>query len=81
MENLAFPLIKRDLVPTNIEGYSKDLTSGVLINSDESEYQKILALREKKRADRQIVRDIDELKNDMAEIKELLKLALGQKIN
>lgn len=70
-----------NLVPTNIEGYSKNLTSGVLINSDESEYQKILALREKKRADRNIVREIDQLKNDMAEIKELLKMALGQKSN
>lgn len=70
-----------NLVPTNIEGYSKNLTSGVLINSDESEYQKILALREKKRADRNVVREIDQLKNDMAEIKELLKMALGQKSN
>lgn len=70
-----------NVVPTNIEGYCKDLTSGVLINSDESEYQKILALREKKRADRNIVREIDQLKNDMTEIKELLKMALGQKSN
>jgi len=70
-----------NLVPTNIEGYAKNMATGVLINNNDGEYQRILSLREKKRQDRAIVRDIDRLKEDMLDIKNMLALLIKGKHN
>lgn len=66
------------LVPTNIENYYKDITNGVLINTDNTEYDRIVALREKRRKDRDVVREIDNIKNDLKEIKEMI-LSLAER--
>ena len=65
-------MMKDNIVPTDIKNYAKNTTTGVLINIDDSEYNRILAQRQKRREDRDLVRDIDTLKSEMSEIKQLL---------
>ena len=68
---------------TNIPGYMKDKKSGIVINTNNREYEQILELREKRKKElenehkiEKIEHDIHELKNNLEEIKELLKKAL-----
>lgn len=60
--------------------YLKDPISGALINTDDSEYQRILAIREQKKREAQKDREIAELKNEVGEIKDLLKLLINKGI-
>lgn len=46
--------------------------SGVIINTDDSQYRSILALRESKKREAQLEAQVDHLKNEMSEVKQLL---------
>jgi hypothetical protein len=60
------------LVKTNHQGYVKDTDSGVIINNDEEEYKKFLATRESIKRNNNLCKRIDEVENDLRDIKELL---------
>ena len=60
------------LVKTNHHGYLKDTDSGVIINNDEDEYKKFLANRESIKKNNNLCKRIDEVENDLRDIKELL---------
>lgn len=60
------------LVKTNHHGYLKDTDSGVIINNDDEEYKKFLANREAIKKNNNLCKRIDEVENDLRDIKELL---------
>jgi hypothetical protein len=60
------------LAKTNHHGYVKDTDTGVIINNDEEEYKKFLATRESIKRNNNLCKRIDEVENDLRDIKELL---------
>lgn len=60
------------LVKTNIYGYYKDEESGVIINKNEDEYKHYLAQKALHREHLKTLREVNELKREMEEIKQLL---------
>lgn len=63
-----------------VEGYSnlvRDDQNGAIINTDFSEYQKYIAMREAKSKEKEQVKtieeELDQLKSDINEIKDLLR--------
>jgi hypothetical protein len=60
------------LVQTNHHGYVKDTDTGVIINNNEEEYKKFLAARESSRKNNNLCKRIDEVENDLRDIKSLL---------
>lgn len=61
------------LVETNHPGYYKDTETGVIINNNEEEYKKFLAQREASKRSNNISNKINELENDLKDIKSLLQ--------
>ena len=51
--------------------YVKD-DSGIVINTDDSQYRSLLALRESRKREAQLESQVDSLKNEVSEIKNLL---------
>lgn len=51
--------------------YVKD-DSGVIINTDDAQYLSIVALRESKKRSAQLETQVEDLKSEMSEIKQLL---------
>lgn len=51
--------------------YVKD-DSGIVINTDDSQYRSILALRESKKRETRLQAEVSTLKDEMSEIKNLL---------
>jgi hypothetical protein len=60
------------LVETNHLGYVKDTDSGVIINNNEEEYKKFLAARESSKKNNSLCKRLNEVENEMREIKSLL---------
>ena len=60
------------LVETNHLGYVKDTDSGVIINNNEDEYKKFLAIRESSKKNNDLCKRINEVENDLRDIKSLL---------
>jgi hypothetical protein len=60
------------LVETNHHGYVKDTDTGVIINNNEDEYKKFLAARESSKKNNSLCKRIDEVENDLRDIKSLL---------
>ena len=46
--------------------------SGVIINTDDSQYRSILALRESRKREAELELEVSDLKNQMSDIKNLL---------
>jgi len=46
--------------------------SGIIINTDDSQYRSLLALRESKKREAQLNAEVGSLKNEITEIKSLL---------
>lgn len=65
------------MVPTNIPGLVKDPLTGHVINTDLGEYHAIKAQRKKQKENQALVADVQQLKSDMNEIKDLLRKLLG----
>lgn len=60
------------IVNTNHPGYVKDTESGAIINNDVEEYRKFLAAREASKRNNSLQKQVDELQNDLMEIKNIL---------
>lgn len=58
--------------PVKGENYKKDRVTGVLINNDDSQYKKILEHRKKLKQVEADKRELQELKNDMADLKTMM---------
>lgn len=62
---------------TNVPGYIVDNVSNAIINTNEQEYRAILANRNKAKQLIQLQSEVESLKDDMKEIKDLLIKALS----
>ena len=60
------------LVKTDEHGYLKDTETGAIINNDEESYKKFLAAREANKKNNSICNRIEEVENDLRDIKSLL---------
>lgn len=60
--------------------YIKDPISGALINTDDSEYKRLLSMREHRRKEAEKDKEIASLKEEMNEIKDMLKLLINKGI-
>ena len=79
-------VFKEDLIPvTDRKGWFRDPDSNAIVNCNKSAYDQYMASynkREKKeRQFTSLQTDVDALKSDISDIKELLKLAIGEKNN
>lgn len=68
---------------TNIPGFMKDTKSGIVINTNDDEYVRVLAAREKRKKEEntisrvdQMSKEVDLIKNKLENIETLLKKAL-----
>lgn len=52
--------------------YVKD-DSGIVINTDDSQYRSLLALRESRKREAQLKSEVDSLKSEISDIKNLLE--------
>lgn len=64
-------------VETTAPGYVIDNVTGAVINTNEQEYLKVLAQRQKAKQFNQLQSEVDSLKTDIKDIKELLIQALS----
>jgi cell shape-determining protein MreC len=64
-------------VETTAPGYVIDNVTGAVINTNEQEYLKVLAQRQKTKQFNQLQSEVDSLKTDIKDIKELLIQALS----
>lgn len=62
---------------TAYSGIVKDINSHVVINTDDSEYQRILEKRKQLKQSQAIQSEIDNLRNDFLELKEMLRQVLS----
>lgn len=53
--------------------YVKDLTTGVVYNTDEAGLKSTIALRERVKAEKQLTRELKTLQDELTEIKTLLQ--------
>ena len=63
-----------------VEGHEhlyRDEKTGAIINQDDSSYQTYLQMKKKKKKDRA---EIDEMKNDISEIKKMIELLVRKTI-
>ena len=63
-----------------VEGHDhlyRDEKTGAIINQDESSYQTYLQMKKKKKKDRA---EIDEMKNDISEMKKMIELLVRKTI-
>lgn len=60
------------LVETNIPGYYKDTDSGAIINNNDDEYKKFLAARQAAKNNNKLCKKMNELEDELREIKNLL---------
>jgi len=71
------------IVPTDEPHLSKNLTTGVVLNNDDNAYQAYLIQRSANEAKRQQVmtleQEVDTMKEDIAEIKNLLRFLIEKK--
>lgn len=67
------------LVETNQPGYYKDTESGVIINNNEEEYKKFVAAINASKKNNVLCKKIEEIENDMRDIKTLLQQIIDGK--
>lgn len=59
----------------------KDKNTGFIINTDDKELKLILNQREQAKKQKAVCKEIDNIKNDLGEIKEILKTLIFNKEN
>lgn len=69
------------LQKTNVEGLSKDVETNVILNNNASEYQLYLQNKLRVKQSKSIQGEIDSLKKEVSEIKNLLVQVLNGKNN
>lgn len=67
------------LVETNHAGYFKDTETGTIINKNEDEYKKFLATIEASKKNNNVHKKIQEIENDLQDIKCLLQQIINGK--
>ena len=67
------------LVETNHAGYYKDTETGVIINNNEEEYKRFIAARDASKKNNGLCKKIEEIENDMRDIKSLLQQIIDGK--
>lgn len=60
------------LVKTEADGFMKDTSSGAFINTDDASYAKFVAERSKAKNSRDLSNRINDVEDDLREIKNLL---------
>lgn len=60
------------LLKTNNPGYLKDTVSGAIINTDDTYYQQILAERKRMKEQQAMCDEMNTLKSELSDIKNLL---------
>jgi len=61
---------------TNVPGFTKDKKTGTVINTNQGEYEQILAAREKQHEQNRIKRMLDELNSKVCDLEQLIKTHL-----
>lgn len=61
--------------------YVRDKTTGAVINTDDSYYRSILALRDSQKQGQQLCQELDTLKSEMSVMRDLLKQVIDGKKN
>lgn len=67
----------RQYAKTNHSGLVRDMSTNVIINTNDAEYNRILEQRKQNRQSQAIQQQIDSLKNEFVELKEMLKLVIN----
>jgi hypothetical protein len=61
------------LVKTDQPGYLKDTSTGAIINNDDDAYRRFQAAREASKKNNELCKRMDEVENDLRDIKSLLQ--------
>lgn len=61
-----------EFLKTDISGYIKDPFTQAVINTNDTEYNRVLAERSKAKEIVRLVQDVDNMKSELTEIKHLL---------
>lgn len=59
--------------------YERDMKTGLVINTDDSQYKSILAMRNHKKQSERLCSEIDSLKDELSEIKALMQKVINGK--
>tara|TARA_B100000508_G_scaffold140970_1_gene144660 strand:+ start:3414 stop:3638 length:225 start_codon:yes stop_codon:yes gene_type:complete len=70
-------MAKRKLIPTDQPGYMKD-KHGIIINTNDSHYQKILHIRAEKKKEEELVERMDIVESEMKDIKRMLSILVDR---
>lgn len=62
---------------TSYAGIVKDINTHIIINTDDAEYQRVLEKRRQFKQSQAIESQIDSLRNEFLELKEMLKQVLS----
>lgn len=62
---------------TNYSGLIRDMNTNAVINTNDAEYNKILEQRKQRRQSQEVQQQIDSLKTEFIELKEILKQVLN----
>jgi hypothetical protein len=62
---------------TNYSGIVRDMNTNVIINTNDAEYNRILEQRKQHKQTQAVQHQIDSLKNEFIELKEMLKQVLN----
>lgn len=65
---------------TNAEGYSKDVSTGVIVNNNTNDYAVYMQNRERTKQLKTLQREIETIRHECAELRTLFK-ELDEKIN
>jgi hypothetical protein len=65
---------------TSIPGLVRDMSTQVIINTNDAEYSKILEQRKQHKQSQAVQHQIDSLKNEFIELKEMLKQVLNGRV-
>lgn len=69
----------RNLVKTSINGLSRDMGSGAIINTNDIEYQMFKDQRKRSQEQADLTHEVNMMKSELREIKSLLLQVLGNK--
>ena len=64
---------------TNIKGYVKDVTTGVVVNNDHNEFAAYIQQRERIKQMQAVQKDIEFLKTELHEIRTILSTLVDEK--
>jgi hypothetical protein len=62
-----------------MQTFARDLSTGIVINTDDSHYRQILSQRAKSKESIKVQESIADLQKDFAEIKQLLSAIVSEK--